>query len=90
MKSFLEEQGLSPEEADEIYAEMDDESGLHHQWELEQQEQLDKPLGTAAIQCNVEYYRAQRIKAHSEYLRAKRQERYWQQQLNTKQRVTPL
>lgn len=39
MKSFLEEMGLSKEAADEIYAEMDDTSGLHHQQELEQQEQ---------------------------------------------------
>lgn len=40
------------------------------------------PVGPAAIKCNIEYYKALRIKAHKEYLEAKRQERYWQQELN--------
>lgn len=61
----------------------DDESAaLHHQQELEHQQQgWDKPLGAAAIRSNIEYYRAQRIRAHSEYLKAKRSEQYWQREL---------
>jgi hypothetical protein len=39
LKSYLEELGLSPDIALDIYAEMDDFSALHHQQELEQQQQ---------------------------------------------------
>lgn len=50
----------------------------------------EKPLGPAAIKCNIEYYRAQRIKAHKQYLEAKRQERYWSEQLNKLQPENPI
>ena len=39
LKSYLEELGLSPEIALDIYAEMDDTSALDHQQQLEQQQQ---------------------------------------------------
>ena len=38
-------------------------------------------LSPAAIESNMEYYRALRIKAHTQYLNYKRQERYWREQL---------
>lgn len=34
-------------------------------------------LGPAAIEANRDYYRSLRIKAHAEYLKYKRQERFW-------------
>jgi hypothetical protein len=41
-----------------------------------------KPLlGAAACDANMDYYRNLRIKAHSEYLYYRRQERYWREKL---------
>ena len=39
-------------------------------------------LGPEGIRANVEHYRCLRIQAHAEYLRVKRQERYWREQLH--------
>ena len=39
-------------------------------------------LGPAACDANRDYYRSLRISAHSQYLNYKRQERYWQEELN--------
>ena len=39
-------------------------------------------LGAAACDANMDYYRSLRIKAHSQYLNYKRQERYWREELN--------
>lgn len=38
-------------------------------------------LSPAAIESNIAYYRALRIQAHTQYLNYKRQERFWQEQL---------
>jgi hypothetical protein len=40
-------------------------------------------LGPAACDANRDYYRNLRIKAHSEYLKYKRLERHWQEQLQS-------
>jgi hypothetical protein len=42
---------------------------------------LKPKLSPAAIECNIEYYRALRIQAHTQYLNYKRQERFWREQL---------
>ena len=38
-------------------------------------------LGRAAIEANIEHLRCLRMKAHSEYLRLKRQEQAWREEL---------
>jgi hypothetical protein len=38
-------------------------------------------LSAAALQANMEHYRARRIQAHTQYLNYKRQERFWREQL---------
>ena len=39
-------------------------------------------LSSAAIKANLEHAQSQRVTAHSEYLKFKREERYWRDQLN--------
>ena len=39
-------------------------------------------LSAAAIKANIEHAQSQRISAHREYLKFKRQERHWRDQLN--------
>ena len=43
-------------------------------------------LSSAAIKANLEHAQSQRVTAHSEYLKFKREERYWREQLN---KITP-
>ena len=38
-------------------------------------------LGSAAIQSNIEYYQAKKLKARQEYKLARLQEKQWQQKL---------
>ncbi len=38
-------------------------------------------LSAAALQANMEHYRARRIQAHTQYLNYKRQERFWREEL---------
>ena len=40
-------------------------------------------LSAAAIMANIEHAQSQRMKAHSQYLKFKRQERHWREQLKT-------
>jgi hypothetical protein len=42
---------------------------------------LTPKLSAAELRANMEHYRAHRIKAHTQYLNYKRQERYWREQL---------
>jgi hypothetical protein len=39
-------------------------------------------LGPAGILANIDHSRCLRIKAHTEYLRLKRQERFWRDELS--------
>ena len=47
-------------------------------------------LSSAAIEANREYYRALRIKAHTQYLNYKRQERFWREQLQRTSDIVSL
>ena len=47
-------------------------------------------LSPAALKANMEYYRAHRIQAHTQYLNYKRQERFWQEQLQRTSDIVSL